>query len=193
MCRRIYLYGDTLKLGYILPSALVVAAVAVALIIRDGMVRQSEQPKQSIAQSSHSATVQTVSASQHIPSPSRLTASLPKKQDGHYWATARVNNLHVLDFLVDTGASICVLTHGDAKRLGYDFDEMEKDLRINTASGVVYGASLKIERLQIGRVMLKDVDAVVLDDNLKQSLLGMSFLERLNRWEVSKHDMIIHQ
>ncbi|MFC7290329.1 TIGR02281 family clan AA aspartic protease [Hirschia litorea] len=168
------------------------AAFVIATVLHKSM--DTLQPKESDAQIQTAVTnVKKPMTQFDIAAPGQLAASLRKRPDGHYWAQARVDNLYQINFMVDTGASICVLTPEDARRLGYDFATMEKDIKIKTASGSTYGASITIKRLEIGRVLLKDVDAVVLDDNLEQSLLGMSFLERLTSWEVSKAAIIIHQ
>lgn len=167
-----------------------IIAFAAAIVVRDN-IAETEDIADTQIQSA--VTVSKPMNQFEIESPGHLAASLRKQADGHYWAKAKVNNRHQLNFMVDTGASICVLTPDDAKRLGYDVSKMEKDIKIKTPSGTTYGASVVIPRLEIGRVMLKDIDAVILDDNLDQSLLGMSFLERLTKWEVSKSAIIIHQ
>jgi len=95
--------------------------------------------------------------------------------------------------MVDTGASIVALTKEDALKLGYDYRTMNKDLKITTASGVVYGASVTLDRLEIESVMIKRVRAVVLDQGLEQSLLGNSFLNMLSRRETNENVMILHQ
>lgn len=177
------------KFGSIL--ILFIAAFAIAIGVRDHLATQQKQNSNEQVQS---VVTQPKPMNQfEIEAPGHLAASLKKQADGHYWAKAKVNNRHQISFMVDTGASICVLTPTDAKRLGYDFSQMEKDIKIKTASGTTYGAYITIERFEVGRVLLKNIDAVVLDDNLEQSLLGMSFLERLTKWEVSKAAIIIHQ
>ena len=179
------------------PFAIVaVAAIICALIIRDGMIQGSSHTQ---AETVHPATTEVLRTETQTPSPFELVypgqtaATLQKKADGHYWADAVINGGLYLEFMVDTGASICALTPEDAKKLGFDVNKLEQDIKIRTAGGTVYGASVTIDRLEIGRVVLEDVDAVVMDNALGQSLLGMSFLERLSRWEVSKQAIIIHQ
>ncbi len=185
------LSGDTLsnKIGSIL--FVFIAAFAIAIGVRDHLAVDQDNSRDEQVQSA--VTSPKPMNQFQIEAPGHLAASLRKQTDGHYWAKAKLNNKYQLNFMVDTGASICVLTPADAKRLGYNFDTMEKDIKIKTASGTTYGASITIDRFEIGRVMLKNIDAVVLDDNLEQSLLGMSFLERLTKWEVSKSAIIIHQ
>ena len=168
-----------------------IAAFAIAIGVRDHLAAQDNELRDEQVQTA--VTSPKPMNQFEIEAPGYLAASLRKQPDGHYWAKAKINNKYQLNFMVDTGASICVLTPTDAKRLGYDFATMEKDIKIKTASGTTYGASITIERFEIGRVMLKNIDAVILDDNLEQSLLGMSFLERLTKWEVSKSAIIIHQ
>jgi aspartyl protease family protein len=119
-------------------------------------------------------------------------AALRKADDGHYWAEAEINNTRVR-LMVDTGASIVALTKLDAQRMGLKPDTLKYDMRISTAGGERKGAAVTLPSIQIGRVTVTDVEAVVMDEDLEQSLLGMSFLSRLSRWEVSPQSIIIRQ
>ena len=52
-----------------------------------------------------------------------------------------------------------------------------------------------IERLQIGRILVENVEAIVLDDKaLARTLIGMSFLNRLGKYQVENgallHDAV---
>ena len=65
------------------------------------------------------------------------SAVISKSDDGQYWANARVNNTQV-KLLVDTGASVVVLTPKDAKKAGLRPDELEYDAPMNTAAGKLW-------------------------------------------------------
>jgi aspartyl protease family protein len=168
-----------------------VSGILVMLIVNHGMTRSSPAEENQSIQAAVSKPKEV--SPFKAEAPGQLAASLRKRNDGHYWANAKVNRAHMIDFMVDSGASIVALTTEDARRLGYDFRKMEKDRKISTAGGIIYGASLNIERLEIGRVMVKDIDAVILDEGLEQSLLGNTFLNRLSRRDTTDTVMIIHQ
>lgn len=120
------------------------------------------------------------------------TASLRKEGDGHFWATAYVNGTPV-KFLVDTGASLVALSERDARRVGLNTDELEQNAEVRTAAGRVKAATAMIEAIEIDGVTVKNVQAVVIDKGLEHSLLGMSFLNRLDGWDVTPAAIIIRQ
>lgn len=120
------------------------------------------------------------------------TASLRKEGDGHYWATARVNDTPV-KFLVDTGASLVALSKRDARRLGIDTDNLQRNTEVRTAAGRVKAATTVLEKITIDGVTVKNVSAVVIEEGLEHSLLGMSFLNRLDGWDVTTNAIVIHE
>jgi aspartyl protease family protein len=120
------------------------------------------------------------------------SASLKKEGDGHFWATARVNGIPV-KFLVDTGASLVALSERDARRIGLNTDELERNAEVRTASGRISAATAMIDAIEIDGVTVKDVKAVVIDKGLEHSLLGMSFLNRLEGWDVTPNAIVIRQ
>lgn len=120
------------------------------------------------------------------------TASLRKEGDGHYWATARVNGAAV-KFLVDTGATMISLTRRDARKIGVNTDKLVRSVDVRTASGRVKAGTVLIDKIEIDGVVLENVQAVVLEEGLEYSLLGMSFLNRLEGWDVTPNAIVIHQ
>ena len=133
------------------------------------------------------ATVTPVITSSQIRS-----ASLRKEGDGHFWATAYVNGQPVR-FLVDTGASLVALTTQDARKAGIDTDSLEANAEVRTAAGRVKAAVAYIDAIEIDGVTVKNVQAVVIDKGLEYSLLGMSFLNRLEGWDVTPTAIVIRQ
>ena len=119
-------------------------------------------------------------------------AVLRKKDDGHYWGEANVDGFPV-KFMVDTGASVVVLTYKDAKRLRMKPDELDFKWKISTAGGEVKGASVLLEYIRIGGVEVENVEAMILREGLEQNLLGQSFLNQLYSYEVRGKQMIIRQ
>ncbi len=123
--------------------------------------------------------------------PGPRAAVLKRKEDGHFWADAKVDNVHV-KFMVDTGAKSVALTRTDAKRLGVKDDDLEYNIKVFTAGGETRGAVVMLDEVQIGDVVVKNVGALVLENaHLKQSLLGMSFMSELKSYEVRGSTMII--
>lgn len=87
-------------------------------------------------------------------------------------------------FIVDTGATDIVLSPQDAMRAGL-LDASTRFSRPNeTANGVGYGAAVMAESLTVGPIHLTNVPVFVNQAPMSASLLGMSFLERLDSFEV---------
>lgn len=123
----------------------------------------------------------------------RRSAVLAIRSDGHYWARTLVNRKASVDFMVDTGASTVAVTQDDARKMGLRPDDLTYDARIRTAGGETFGAYVTIESMKIGTVEVKDVQGIVMKEELTQSLLGMSFLRELYSYEFRGDRMIIRQ
>lgn len=166
------------------------AVVAVGLFaLRD---RLAGRPGAALA--AEAATVPAKSASPDpAPAPAGgRTAELRKEGDGHYYATAYVNGFP-LHFMVDTGASVIALTKRDAQRIGLNTDALPRNANVSTASGHVQAQTAMLETVKIERVEVSHVQAVVIDDGLEQSLLGMSFMNALHDWNVTPEAIVIRQ
>ncbi len=119
------------------------------------------------------------------------TTAIPKAADGHFWANASVNS-HAVRFLVDTGATVVALTPADAQRLGFDSHALVFDHQVSTANGKTQAAVVTLSSVGIGQSTVRNVDALVLKDGLTTSLLGMSYLGRLSRFEATPSSLILH-
>ncbi len=95
-------------------------------------------------------------------------------------------------FLVDTGASDVVISPADARRLGFDPGALKFSKIYQTANGTVYGAPVRLDTMTIGSIRVKNVRASVNGADMAQSLLGMSFLDRLSRYEVTSGSLILY-
>ena len=111
-------------------------------------------------------------------------------ESGHYLVDVAVNGTDT-PFLVDTGASWVTLTKEDAERAGIETEWLDYDVRVQTANGIVRAAKVDLEELRIGEMELRDVAAMVNDASMGMSLLGMSFLKRLDGYEVSEETLIL--
>ena len=116
---------------------------------------------------------------------------IPAGRGGHFLVTAEVDGIEIL-FLVDTGASQVILTAEDAERLGYLPEDLEFSDRFETANGTIRGAPLVLPELRIGDLEIEDVRSSVILAPMSTSLLGMSFLSRLESFEVREEGLILH-
>jgi aspartyl protease family protein len=112
---------------------------------------------------------------------------------GQFEVDARVNGRHV-DFMIDTGASVIALTARDAARLGIHPPPSAFTAEVRTANGKVRAAPTMLDAVEVGDVVVRDVDALVLPDAaLSDNLLGLSFLSRLRRFELSGGKLVLLQ
>jgi len=121
------------------------------------------------------------------------TITLDADHRGHFNVEGLVDGRR-LDFMVDTGASVIALRETDASRLGIHPAERDYVARVNTANGSIAAAPVKLDRVEIGGITVRSVDALVLSDRaLSGNLLGMSFLSRLRRVEMGNGRLVLEQ
>ncbi|HEY4030507.1 MAG TPA: TIGR02281 family clan AA aspartic protease [Caulobacteraceae bacterium] len=118
-------------------------------------------------------------------------ARLAKAPDGHFWADAMVDG-HAVHVLVDTGASSVFLTPRDAERLGLYTGGLVFDRTVHTAGGDSLAARVKLRSVSVGSVRVANVEALVIGRGLPTSLLGMSYLGRLSRFEATPSTLVLN-
>jgi len=97
--------------------------------------------------------------------------------NGHFHTLGMVNGASVR-FMVDTGATSISLGASDARRVGLDFNKGQRGYS-QTANGTVAVSRHVLETVTIGDVTLHYVDAVIMQAEMPEALLGMSFLNRM--------------
>jgi len=122
--------------------------------------------------------------------PAPSAAAVLKGADGHFWAEGQVNGEPVR-FLVDTGAPAVALTPGDAERLGFRPPDLDYSYRVTTAGGRSRAAAVTLSSVSVGGARLDDVGALVIEKGLDTSLLGMSYLGRLARFEATREALFL--
>jgi aspartyl protease family protein len=108
---------------------------------------------------------------------------LPVGRGGHFHANVEING-RTIPMLVDTGASYVALSAEDADRLGVITRPSDFTITMYTANGRAKAAPVRLHAVHIDTLSVYDVDAVVAQPGaMSSSLLGMSFLRRLTRFE----------
>lgn len=110
------------------------------------------------------------------------TIIYPANERGHVVLEAAVNGAPI-NMLVDTGASLVTLTQQDARAAGLSPTELRFNGRAETANGSARMAPVTLREIRIGQLSIYDVPAAVME-NLQVSLLGMSFLSRLQSYQM---------
>ena len=169
-------------------TAIIVLAVLAAIAAAQGL-QAFASPGAAAAVSPPSASAPASQLETEAP-PAPTAAEVEKAPDGHYWAQADVNGRWI-HFLVDTGASAVALTQVDAQRLGLDVANLDYVHPVTTANGQTKAAVVRLAHVTVAGARVDDVDALVVREGLTTSLLGMSYLGRLSRFEATKTALIL--
>jgi aspartyl protease family protein len=114
-----------------------------------------------------------------------------RRLNGEFAVAGKVNGARVT-FLFDTGASVVVLTAADARRAGIDTSGLSFDVPVTTANGAAMAAEVRLDSIAVGPIVMRNVSALVARPSaLEESLLGMSFLERLKSYSVERGRLIL--
>ena len=104
---------------------------------------------------------------------------------GPFVANTKVNGTE-FTMMVDTGASSVVLKSADAARAGIDLSALSFTIAVDTANGTTFCAPIRLRDISVGGIAYQGVEALVAQPgDLKESLLGMSFLKRLRSYDFS--------
>ena len=117
---------------------------------------------------------------------------ISRGQGGDFALQAKINGV-TAPMVIDTGATSVVLTYETAKAAGLPLELLEYDVDVETAGGHTKAARLTLDRLAIGKLVERSVPALVVPHGqMKTNLLGMSFLDRLESWEVRADRLMLH-
>lgn len=112
---------------------------------------------------------------------------------GHFAVRGWING-RPLALMADTGASMVALTYEDAERVGLNPRLLDYSGQVRTANGIAQVAPVTLDSLRIEDIEIKNVRAAVAGRGaMEVSLLGMSFLSKLRRIEVSGQELILVQ
>lgn len=175
------------------PLLLLAFACGAAVLVgmRDNALRpaEAETAAAHTAQPARAPTQAELYAAASVATPRSVTLEMER---GHYWADAKVNNSQVR-FLVDTGASVIALTRDDARRIGLNIRSHGETARMSTANGVIEVPVVTLKRVKVGNIEVANVQAVVIEEGLSTSLLGMSFLSKLKSWQTTQAGLVLKQ
>jgi aspartyl protease family protein len=114
-----------------------------------------------------------------------------RRMGGNFVIPARVNDVPV-PFIFDTGASTVVLRAQDAAKVGIDPADLDFSVSVVTANGSAMAAPARLDRVAVGPIVIRNVRALVARPGaLSESLLGMSFLERLDSYSVERGKLVL--
>lgn len=172
----------------------IAGAVAVGLV-HLGEIR--ELVRGAVARPMPAAGESVAQRGSRVAAPMRATSGrevrIEASGHGHYVTRAEING-RPIDVLVDTGASIVALTYDDARRAGVLVRDSDYTQRVSTANGQARVAPVTLDRVSIGDITVRNVPAAVSEpDSLATTLLGMSFLGRLQRVDMRPGVLVLQE
>jgi len=124
--------------------------------------------------------------------PPEREVQIERGPNGEFALQAKVNGVSA-PMVIDTGATAVVLTYETAKAAGLPLELLEYDVDVETAGGHTKAARLTLDRLAVGKLVERSVPALVVPHGqMRTNLLGMSFLDRLESWEVRADRLMLH-
>jgi aspartyl protease family protein len=120
-----------------------------------------------------------------------LVVEIARGRGGEFQVATQLNGSRV-PMVLDTGASTVVLTQEAARAAGLPLEVLAYNVNIDTANGRTRAAAVTLDRLAVGSIVERSVPALIAQPGqLKTSLLGMTFLNRLQGWEVRGERLIL--
>jgi aspartyl protease family protein len=113
-----------------------------------------------------------------------LVVEISRGRGGEFQVAAQINGARV-QMVLDTGATAVVLTQDAAKAAGLPLEVLAYNVPVETANGRTRTAAVTLDRVSVGGITERSVPALIAQrGQLRTNLLGMSFLNRLESWEV---------
>ncbi len=161
--------------------------------LKTGAERLLGLPTASDMAARSSAQPDTLSALAPEPQVAGSIVELKAGRNGHFNTQAEVNG-RTIDVMVDTGATMIALTYEDAERAGLYLKSSDFTQGVTTANGVARVAPVMLDRVSIGDITVRNVPAAVAErGRLKTSLLGMTFLSRLSRFDMRSGILVLQE
>ncbi len=171
-------------------SGLIISGLAlIGVGMLSGVFREDAKPVAAVNEVAAVASAQprTRRVSNTDPVTAPALRQLRRGPDGHFYADAQVNGT-TIRFMVDTGASMVVLTAADAQRAGIQLPS-ERQMAMGVG-GPVEVIPVTVDRIAIGGVETRGVPAAVTEE-LPVSLLGQSYLRRVGSIEIRGDTMVL--
>ncbi len=166
--------------------------ITAAIMAGLGVFMAQMAEKMTPASAAPTTASQTAPVAPAVPTGLRSLNILRDARD-HFATEGRIDGQRI-GFMVDTGASVVALNESSAARFGLHPTPGQYTAIVTTANGKVKAARAQIAMLDVGGLIVRDVDAMVLPDTaLSENLLGLSFLSKLKRFEYSNGQMVLEQ
>ena len=173
-----------------------VGAVCLALLAPELIPMLRSDAPQSTARAAAAPTVTLAKAEPSDAAPPPVNygeVAISADSGGQYSTEVRING-QIVRMLVDTGATVVVVSYDTARRLGMQPLEADYTVRVRTANGSASAAPVTLRAVEVGSIYLGDVQALVAGPGVGPvNLLGMSFLRRLASVEQRSGQLVLRK
>jgi aspartyl protease family protein len=157
-----------------------------------GVAHYSERGRKPASEGMNAMAMAAKPAPAPAASSNYRTVTLNSDSRGHFQTDVRIDG-RTIEFLVDTGASTVALNEKSAAKLGIHPSARDYTVRTHTANGIGKAARVRLDRVELNGITVRDVEAVVMpDDALSTNLLGMTFLSRV-KWTHDRGRLVLEQ
>lgn len=122
-----------------------------------------------VVQTTASGTATVVQSAHHI----------QRGTDGLFYVNVLIND-RPIRFLIDTGASVVVLTAADARQAGIEVHETNFNRSVDTVGGAAPMAWATLDKVNLAGHEVRGLKAAVVRNGLGVSLLGQNMLAKLD-------------
>lgn len=172
--------------GSAIAATVAVAALGLAIEARVGAFANNQTP-----------TTLAALTPDHDPSavapaaplrPSTAGQVVKRANDGMFYVNAQING-QPHRFLVDTGASVVVITRADARALGLTLDETPSNRAFRTVGGETNVTMVRLPSFQLAGRTLHSVEAAIVESGVGTSLLGQNALSQLDALAIAGDEL----
>jgi aspartyl protease family protein len=170
----------------------VVAIIGVAALLHFDTLKTGAEQMLGLPTSTEIAEVQRKPATSK---PSRLgsVVEIEAADNGHFNAEVEING-RAVEVMIDTGATMVALSYEDAERAGLLLNDSDFTSAVSTANGMARVAPVTLDRVSIGDITVRNVPAAVTErGRMRTSLLGMSFLRKLSRFDMRSGRLVMQE
>ncbi|MBN9079315.1 MAG: hypothetical protein BGN87_01630 [Rhizobiales bacterium 65-79] len=159
----------------------------------EAMLRSSLQPRPASTPQQEQSLPPRLALAEEEPVLLGRKVRLSADRRGHFAADFKLNG-RTEPAMIDTGATLVAINASTARRIGIVLTPADFHYQVGTANGKTTAAAATIDAIQIGKIYVEKVPALVLQDSaLNGTLVGMSFLKRLSKYQVEDGAMILQQ
>lgn len=187
----------TNKQIFIVAQVMVAALFTPTLLMKSGLLNGGAETAQVQASDSAQTSnddVQVSKASyEEDDDADGYSVTTERDSTGHFNFDTTMNGTDV-PVMVDTGASVVAINLSTAEAIGVNVDTESRGVSVNTANGRARAWPATIDEIAIGEVVVENVRAMVMEDEaLSDTLLGMSFLNKLSGFDIADGEMTLTQ